>query len=818
MNQCSIFKLNVFRTGSDCKFQLMENNQQPIFASLKHPEKLNDLYNNWKRSYPKAYDTPQADKTSQADDTAVKGKVKSLSLTLPSNGKHIAEHARKALLEEFNQWLGDVNLRKIRERIYSEAAGKNSQNQKTGGNCVDLLIACECPELTRLPWEAWEIASKKPIHISRTRISTGDEGTVVKNNLRPGKPRILAVLADTSELNLNKDRQAVQLLKKVAAITWVKRQERENGEQFKDRFIKELVDERGWDVLIFAGHSDETELTGGKFKLASDVIVSISEIEEELIQAKHQGLQVAIFNSCSGLSIADSLIKLGLPQVVVMREKSHDSANHVFLKHLCQSLADYKDIQEAFQDGCNYLKLERNAYPSGYLIPSLFRHPDLGTELFRIEPLGLQRVWRDWKLSRKEAIALSILVLLSLMVPVQDLLLDVRTFVQAVYRDNTKQLPRKVLPPVLLIAIDQESINEASQEIEGFKTRPMERQYLAQLVDHLSELQVKTIGIDYLLNKKEPRQKKLDQSIKNAVEQQGVWFVFAVNELKNWKVFPKTASPKWSLQGDINFFPSDVKLPEDATCKKACPFAYLLAFSHLLNQNPSLAGLPQPNLQSREDFRWELSNYLMPKNDPNSVITQNSVIASLKELFPPFGLRSIIDFSIPPNHAYDRMSSEQFLKSTSPNSELQQRIEKQVVIIASGGYEEASDKFSLPLAVSYWRDSQNFPQPEGEDLPDAFTGGEAHAYMVHHLLSQHRVVLIPDLWMTLLAALLGKGMTLVLLKHKHRERQQRKLLLVGATATYGIVGLQTYIWASISIPVFLPSAMFWVLVSINSLR
>lgn len=87
------------------------------------------------------------------------------------------------------------------------------------------------------------------------------------------------------------------------------------------------------------------------------------------------------------------------------------------------------------------------------------------------------------------------------------------------------------------------------------------------------------------------------------------------------------------------------------------------------------------------------------------------------------------------------------------------------------------------------------------------TSGEAHAYMVYQLLSQHRVTLVPDFWLIILAAILGKWAALPWLKQESL-RQQRIFLLGGATGFYVIVGLQAYIW-SISIPLVLPSAIFW---------
>jgi hypothetical protein len=400
------------------------------------------------------------------------------------------------------------------------------------------------------------------------------------------------------------------------------------------------------------------------------------------------------------------------------------------------------------------------------------------------------------------------------MYPVRDLLLDFRVLVQAFYRDKTSQLERSFLPPVLLIAVDQESINRADAEIDGFQTMPMDREYLASLVTRLSDFKAKVIGIDYFLKTQEPRKEKLAKSIQSAVNHQETWFVFAVSEREQWMVTNKIANSNWSLQGDVNFLDWDVNLPEDPTCPKRCPFAYLLALAHTLNQQPlPLADLPQPKLQNSSDFQKEVSRYLNQGRETASGKRLQRRIASLKEARPPLKLRSIIDFSIPPNQAYNWLPAWEFLSLPVPNPEFQQRLNQQVVIVAAGGYTEGysyiEDNFPVPLAVDYWCHSRRWREQKKADCRPVFTGGESHAYMVHHLLSSHRVALIPDFWMVGIAAILGKWITLMLLKQQARQRQQRALVLAGATTAYGLVGLQVYISASVSIPWFLPSAIFW---------
>ena len=803
MNTCFVFQLNIWRNGSNCNLQLdWSESQENLSASLEYPSEFTRLHRDWKKSYLKAYPSPS------------RGRVENDGSIPPlkSNQNSQAETAKQELLSKFHQWLGGEALLDIRHRIQQEANHRVLHRRRIRGSdrCVDLLIACNDTELERLPWEAWRLGPNdkrlENLRISRTIFNVGDEPVFVEKKPRPGGSRILAILANASDLEcLETDRKVVRSLAKIAGkVELVEFTSEQTGAEFREKIKEKLRDDRGWDVLIFAGHSNETEWTRGRIELAPHVSLEISEIEEDLKIAKNFGLRLAIFNSCNGLSIANSLIKCGLSQVVVMREPIHDEAASVFLEHFCQSFAARNDVHDAVLSACKYFESERYIYPSAHLIPSLFRHPSPDANLFRLEPYGWRRFWRTWRPTRGEAIALGTTLIVGSMVPVQDLLFDLRTFTQAVYRDTTEQFPQNAQPPVLLIAIDQESVNQAIADFEDFQVWPMDRRYLADLVNKLSDFQVKTIGIDYEIYTQERGEEELIDSIQTAIEQQQSWLVFAVNKRKNRKVFPKVASPTWSFEGDINFFRWEVEFPTDETCAETCPFAYLLALSNLLNLiDSTLIDLPQPSLQSKRNFQQEVSSFIYQESDPNQVVT------SLKRAESPFGWSSIIDFSIPTKQVYDRIPAWQFRKLGLPNPEVQQKFERQVAIIASDEYQEATDKFSVPLAIEYWCHWSSEREFNKEKCPQHFTGGETHAYMVYHLLSQHRVTLIPNHWMILIAALLGKSTTLILLKQPKKARERKRWILIYTTGIFGITGLQLYISASVLIPYCVPAFIFW---------
>jgi hypothetical protein len=385
------------------------------------------------------------------------------------------------------------------------------------------------------------------------------------------------------------------------------------------------------------------------------------------------------------------------------------------------------------------------------------------------------------------------------------------------------------------VQIDDESIEKAGIS----KPRPMDRSYLADLVNKLSAMKARVVGIDYLLTRyQKENDQKLAKSLHRSVEKQGTWFVFASKrkDTGGWfDVLPELAHRNWSLQGDMRVLGKDLiymtLLPMEDSDSRRPSLAYLLALAHCLNFEES-GNPPHPQLGSSSDWLSGLKAYVTDTagKDYKSIFSPTARLQPLTNFsyrLRQMWLHPIIDYSIPPEQVYQRVPAWKLLESPADLPPLR-REHQPVVMIAPGGYNEAGvsteggDNFPVPAAVGYWRLRQNPP-----DLRRVFPGGEAHAYMIHHFLNQRLVVPIPDLWLVGVAALLGKGTALALENGKgEREKGKRKrilfllpdktgkwvLLASSATALYGLVSLQLYITAGVLWPWSLPAATFWTFV------
>ncbi|MDJ0800954.1 MAG: CHASE2 domain-containing protein [Calothrix sp. MO_167.B12] len=793
-----VFQLKILKLSQYCHFELSWGKGLTISAKLDYPTSLEISYADWRQAYLNCYENLRG-------KVVKKGKIKAP----PQDWQGKLREAEACFLSEFHLWLRNKQLYEIRETIADAARDiPNSDN-----HWVDVLLTCNTPELARLPWEAWEINTKLSAPGTRTiRLAR------VPDNIRYAtispvrrKARVLAILGDDKGLDFEEDKQALRGFSNVAEVKFTGWQPGKDIAQLKQEIAEKICDRKGWDILFFAGHSNETSDTGGELSIAPQVSIAIKDIVQPLQQARDRGLQFAIFNSCSGISIAESLIDLGLPQVAVMREPIHNQVAQEFLVQFLNSLAEYKDVHEALLDACAFLKEQKNlTYPSTYLIPSLFRHPQ--SELFRLEPFGVWHSIKSWLPTKKEGVYLVAFLTLSIIPPVQDFLLEPRLLLQSAYRQFT-QGTENVLPPpnqqspVLLVQIDKKSL--AEDKVRLVNERYMDYGYLSRIVDKLVQRNARLIGVDYILDrdKEQPDNSiKLKQSIDKAINK-GTWFVWGANEADKEGISPDIANLNQSMAGDINLYDWYVELPKN-NCSDTCPFAYLLALSDcLLSQDIYNTNLLQPQL-STTNFRDSVVS---------SINTKDKQTDFLKELkFPAINnffqwFQPIIDYSIPPKQAYETISACELLGSCTPTPAIAQKdLKSKILIIAAGGYKQAGvnkkgeDNAYIPLPVAFWRGAKGWNDWfNGEK---SFTGGEAHAYTVHHLLNQHLVVPIPNFFMVLVGAVLGKIIRKILQHHPRGVR----LGLIGfgtTTVVYVFVSLQVYISLAVLVPIVFPLAV-----------
>ena len=795
------YELQVEKVEDSCLFELQWGGGQQLKATIDFPNSLFEYYQAWQRAYVYFY------------RTGFRGRVESIGSLSPLDPRQQLVAAEARLLKAFRGWLWHEELANFYRAIAETA--KSLSPFKTTGNydqtrIIRIYLTCTPLAIARLPWESWEIESQlgTSASICLIRCPANRPHLSVQNKFvhKKGKKRVLAIFGDQTGLNCHRDRLCLRTLEHLAEIEMVIAEPDEPLSQLKDRLKQAIVDQRGWDMLYFAGHSQETETTGGTLSIGSHTTIAIREISPQLIQALNNGLTFALFNSCSGMGIANDLMELGLAQVAIMREPVHDPVASIFLEQFVKQLANYHDVAIALKAAGQYLKVEAGIeFPSTGLVASLFANPEV--DLFQLRPFGLREQLKNWLPSRYEIIGIVGFVTLSLFFPLQDYLLNGRTFTQALYRDLTGQIP-STLPRVTLVEIDQDSLQQA-----GITTiKPLDRRYLATIIDRLTAHGAQIVGIDYLLDQPQrTNDPMLAKSLQKGIEKQQTWFIFASiydgNEIKG--VIPDVAKLSWSLEANISGLPQYLTLPT-ANCQP-CSLAYLLAVVQTARElqtsfKPSLSRENSNSLQ--EHLLGFLDQTKLSNNKIKRLLSleQTTFTQIAKAFYQTWG-RPIRDFSLPPDTIYQSITSAELLGANPQNqAKIPYPLSQQVILIASAGYAEAGihqnqDYFPQPTAISFWQERRNSKRAA------VMTGGQAQAYAIHHWLTHHLVLPVPNPLIIFFAVILGKGLTQFRI-----SAQFKKQWIIGlglSNLAYGLLGLQLYISLNILLPIVFPSFLVW---------
>jgi hypothetical protein len=800
-------KVSVQNDGSCVFYLIWDGGKRDLFASQLLPAKLRRDYDSWRRQYLRYYKLQPEQPISRSGSFSVR-----------PNGdlSSAVRNAEDALVTTFLDWLGAEDTRAIERQLQTALVevAQSGDDDAPGTRGVNVFLACEDNFLQKLPWEDWarnliprELSSNS-IRLIRTARDDpqGLAGRQRQDVLK--RPRILAILAKDKHLNMEGDWKILLDLRSVADVEKAKWLPNDPPHVITRKVFETIEDDRGWDILFFAGHSDDQANASGVFKLTPTVDLSINDIREHLETAQQQGLRLAIFNSCSGLAIAQSLVHLGV-QAIAMREPVRSDAALAFLERLCQQLREHEDAQEAMSQACQVLRsAEKSKFPSAHLIPSFFSPPRI--QPYRIKPYGWRQQIRKWLPTKREIKAAGIVLLLGALPVVNDALIEARVGLQAVYRDLTGQVPKlseDSLPPVHVVAVDQRALDD-----EGItEAKPISQGLIADLIEAIEPYQPRTVGIAYLLDNPDEDSSRLINTMRATSQELGTWFGVLESDERNLEVFGQLHNLEVSLRGDSRFLQWDVDIPDDRHTETLCPFGYLMALSHSLNADSALGELSV----FREKISQETKAISFDDND-----FCNNVIALADSLIPNehmatdfirqnrsfFGWQSIIDFSLPEDIIYTRTLASNLLDEDELSQEIEIQPSAQVFIIGSGDYADAEDNYSPPLALEYWW-CLSLHQNQRQNCnirPRRFSSSEAYAYMVSQLLQRHQVRVVPNYLMTGLFIIIGKGMVITLQRQPQARRRKLIRYLFLMIAGYTIISFQLYISATILFPILFP--------------
>ena len=286
------------------------------------PESLSEAFNQWRKNI-----TPNSngnDVRRMRVETIPEQNISKVSGAV--NFQEIANDFKHNL----NQWLHISNWfdeNGDRDRKIPTTLEKYCQLTEE----VQIFVQTEDRKLRGLPWQEADIFTRffdahkdTELSISATDFERPDQNQTL---LVESKIRILAIFGDF-KLGLEKEEELLLNLDKYGgSITTLLQPDLKKLEET-------LQDPKGWHILFFAGHS-RSDRNGkiGWVKINDNDELAIGDLTEFIKKLINDKLQLAIFNSCDGLGLANQLTSLNLPYCIVMREEVESPFARRLLEH-----------------------------------------------------------------------------------------------------------------------------------------------------------------------------------------------------------------------------------------------------------------------------------------------------------------------------------------------------------------------------------------------------------------------------------------------------------------------------------------------------
>ena len=259
------------------------------------------------------------------------------------------------LQNSIDDWLNSEPFRNIDQQL---------RTQLDESEEIRFIIETNDNLLRRLPWHLWNFFEDYPR--AEVALSASEYKRPKKSILKPNgaKVRILAILGNSEGIDISKDRAFLEQLSAEAEIKFLVEPQ-----------LEELSDQlwQSWDILFFAGHSSSQ--AQGLIQLNQVDSLTLDKLRYALKKAIHRGLQLAIFNSCDGLGLAQALADLHIPQVIVMREPVPDIVAQEFLRHFLAAFSGGQSLYASVREARERLERLDDKYPCATWLPVICQNP-----------------------------------------------------------------------------------------------------------------------------------------------------------------------------------------------------------------------------------------------------------------------------------------------------------------------------------------------------------------------------------------------------------------------------------------------------------
>jgi ABC-type phosphate transport system substrate-binding protein len=381
------------------KIKLRNTSEQGFLATLTYdskkieiegflpalPQELQTAFEQWQITYRQLNDIRKS-----ITDTGFRLTPK--SVLVGSNLEYV-----NAVKTTLNSWLNSTESKWqiIRDGLIALA----NQFHQEGEKQIQFLLDVQEISLRRLPWQEWDLLEKyyPDTEVAFSIFKTQDLPSSQNYFPKSKKIRILVVVGKSDGINTQSDLEIIQeLSKKDAEVICLMQPNIQD-------LCQALWDELGYHIFVFTGHSgSQADGKIGWIELNENESLSIENFKNAIKEAINKGLQLAIFNSCDGLGLANQLAELNLPQSIVMREPIPDEVAIEFLKHFFLEFTGDRSLFTSVQKAKKRLEPFKTIYPGSNWLPTLCLRtsatPIAWQELKKKSPQKLSKSWQNVQL------------------------------------------------------------------------------------------------------------------------------------------------------------------------------------------------------------------------------------------------------------------------------------------------------------------------------------------------------------------------------------------------------------------------------------
>jgi len=345
-----------FQQGFEVKIQIFDESDNSLILLADktgkfHPAKnIPNLYDQWSLNHQKL--------DSSRRDISIPEKGKSFNTEFICNQ---CDESASQLRKAFKNWLSLPEFHKFKENLHIKLNPEED---------IRILIKTDNFYLQKLPWHEWDLFADTYKQAEIALCATESEKlSVVQHTTDKSVVKILAILGNSEGIDIDKDTQLLKSLKGASV-------EFKKEPQYSE--ISDSLWQQNWDIFFFAGHSS-SQCEKGRIFINRTESMTIEQLKCGLRKAIKNGLQLAIFNSCDGLKLAEDLAELNIPQVIVMREPVPDEVAQDFLKFFLEAFAGGDSLYLAVRHARERLRENGldNKYPGTSWLPIISQNPTM---------------------------------------------------------------------------------------------------------------------------------------------------------------------------------------------------------------------------------------------------------------------------------------------------------------------------------------------------------------------------------------------------------------------------------------------------------